>query len=65
MSNDEKLQKSLAKISDSENGWKKVLATAEGSFSRNLASKNLLRLADERKSLLEEAKTAQSNPYNR
>lgn len=61
MNEEEKRQKTLAKINDSENGWKKVLATAEGSFSRNLASENLRRLAAERQSLLNEIKMANSN----
>lgn len=61
MNEDEKRQKTLAKINDSENGWKKVLATAEGSFSRNLASENLRRLDAERKSLLNQIKAASLN----
>ncbi|MEP7293307.1 MAG: hypothetical protein ABI835_16095 [Chloroflexota bacterium] len=60
MSNDDKLQKTLAKINDSEAGWKKVLATAPGSFSRNLASENLRRLTELRATLLAEAQTAPS-----
>lgn len=59
MSDNEKLQKTLAKINDSEAGWKKVLETAAGSFSRNLASENLQRLDALRKSLIDEAKTEQ------
>ena len=61
MTDDVKLKKTLEKITTSENGWRRVLATAEGSFSRELASKNLLRLDAERKSLLAEIENMQVN----
>jgi hypothetical protein len=46
------IKKSLTKIGSNENGWRKTLMTAEGSFSRDLARKNLDRLEEERQSLL-------------
>jgi len=46
------IKKSLAKISSNENGWRKALTTAEGSFSRDLARKNLERLEEQRQELL-------------
>ena len=46
------LQKSLAQITANEKGWRKVLATAEGSYSRNYATEQLRRLEALRNSLL-------------
>jgi hypothetical protein len=46
------LQKSLAQINASEKGWRKVLATAEGSYSRSFATEQLRRLEAQRNSLL-------------
>ena len=46
------LQKALAQISANEKGWRKVLATAEGSYSRSFASEQLRRLEVRRSSLL-------------
>jgi|SRR5664279_2903880 len=57
MNNDEIFQKSLAKITNDERGWRKSLATAEGSFSKNLAEENLRRLAVERQTLLNQVNT--------
>jgi hypothetical protein len=49
------LQKSLAQISANEKGWQKVLATAEGSYSRSFASEQLRRLEVQRNTLLRQA----------
>lgn len=48
------LQKSLAQITANEKGWRKVLATAEGSYSRSFATEQLRRLEALRSSLLAE-----------
>jgi hypothetical protein len=57
MTDEENIQKSLAKIKSDEKGWRKALATAEGSFSRNLAEENLSRLVTLRHTLLNQLKT--------
>jgi hypothetical protein len=46
------VQKSLAQISANEKGWRKVLATAEGSYSRSFATEQLRRLEAQRNSLI-------------
>ena len=57
MNYDDTLQKSLAKITSDERGWRKSLAAAEGGFSRDLAEENLRRLAVLRQTLLNRATT--------
>ncbi len=46
------IRKLLADNKAGEKGWRKVLSTAEGSFSRKLAEQNLLRLEASRETLL-------------
>ena len=58
------IKKSLAKISSNENGWRKMLTTAEGSFSRDLAKKNLERLEEERKLLLDQLASLEERRQN-
>src|SRR5579871_312225 len=55
MNQETSLQKSLDKIASDEKGWRKSLATAEGSFSKNQAEENLRRLAGLRQTLLKQA----------
>jgi hypothetical protein len=50
------IRKLLQDTKASEKGWRKVLATAEGSYSRTLAEKNLSRLAALRENLLGQLK---------
>ncbi len=52
------IRKLLAETNAGEQGWRKVLTTAEGSFSRSLAEKNLTRLADLREKLLSQLNEA-------
>ncbi len=52
MNKPDNIQKSLDKIASDEKGWRKALANAEGSFSKNQAEENLRRLALLRQSLL-------------
>ena len=40
----ERIRKLIADNKAGEKGWRKVLSTAEGSFSRKLAEENLRRL---------------------
>ena len=56
----DRLRKLLAEANAGEQGWRKVLTTAEGSFSRALAEKNLHRLAALREKLLHELDEANS-----
>lgn len=44
MNENDHIQKLITDVKNGEKGWRKVLATAEGSFSRKLAQENLLRL---------------------
>jgi hypothetical protein len=46
------IRKLLADNKAGEKGWRKVLSTAEGSFSRKLAEQNLIRLEASRETLL-------------
>lgn len=62
MNDADHLRKLLADIKTGEKGWRKALATAEGSFSRTLAEKNLLRLAALRQTLLGQASPVESQP---
>ena len=55
------IRKSLASVKTGEKGWRKVLATAEGSFSRKLAEENLRRLAALRLTLLNQLAAVESN----
>jgi hypothetical protein len=50
------IRKLLADVKAGEKGWRKVLATAEGSFSKKLAQENLRRLAALRLTLLNQLK---------
>jgi hypothetical protein len=61
MSKSPDVQKSLDRISANEKGWQKVLATAEGSYSRSFASEQLRRLAVERNTLLSQIANDDSN----
>ncbi len=47
-----RIQKLLLETKAGEKGWRKVLAHAEGSYSRTLAEKNLSRLTALRETLL-------------
>ena len=51
MINEESIQKALTKLTSDEKGWRKALASAEGSFSREQAEENLSRLAVLRQTL--------------
>ena len=53
----DRIRKQIAETHAGEQGWRRVLTTAEGSFSRTLAQKNLSRLAALRKTLLNQLKT--------
>lgn len=44
MNNENAIHKSLSKITRDEKGWRKSLATADGSYSREFAEENLRRL---------------------
>ena len=55
MNKDTSLQKSFDKITSDEKGWRKLLANAEGSFSKNQAEENLRRLAVSRQTLLKQS----------
>ncbi|HVU10127.1 MAG TPA: hypothetical protein VHD90_02570 [Phototrophicaceae bacterium] len=55
MNQDEAIQKSLAKITSDEKGWRKALAAAENRASKVLAEENLNRLAGLRKALSNQA----------
>ena len=55
------IRKSLANVKTGEKGWRKVLATAEGSFSRKLAEENLRRLAALRLTLLNQLDAVDSD----
>jgi hypothetical protein len=48
----DRIRKLLADNKAGEKGWRKVLSTAEGSFSRKLAEQNLIRLEASRETLL-------------
>lgn len=52
MNIEESIQKSLNKIKTDERGWRKALAGAEGSYSREFAQENLVRLDSLRQTLL-------------
>ena len=54
----DRIRKLLADANAGEQGWRKVWTTAEGSFSRALAEKNLSRLAALRENLLGQLKEA-------
>ena len=54
----DRIRKQIAETHAGEQGWRRVLTTAEGSFSRTLAEKNLSRLAALREKLLNELKEA-------
>ena len=54
MNENDHIQKLLNDVKNGEKGWRKVLATAEGSFSRKLAQENLLRLDNLRETLLDQ-----------
>lgn len=56
----ERIRKLLADTKAGEKGWRKVLASAEGSHSRTLAQNNLSRLAALRVTLVSELNTAVS-----
>ena len=58
----DRIRKLLTETNAGEQGWRKVLTTAEGSFSRALAEKNLNRLAVLREKLLNELDEANSYP---
>lgn len=57
----ERMRKLLADTKAGEKGWRKALATAEGSFSRTLAEKNLIRLAALRQTLLDQLTAVDSS----
>lgn len=50
----DRVHKLLAATKAGEKGWRKTLDTAEGSHSRTLAEKNLVRLSALRKMLIEQ-----------
>lgn len=50
----ERIRKLLADTKAGEKGWRKALASAEGSHSRSLAEKNLSRLSDLRQTLVDQ-----------
>lgn len=58
------IKKLLSKISSNENGWRKMLTTSEGSFSRDLAKKNLERLEEERQQLLNQLTSLEERRHN-
>ena len=57
MNENDRIQKLLNDVKNGEKGWRKVLTTAEGSFSRKLAQENLLRLDQVRENLLNQLNT--------
>ena len=61
MSDVDRIRKLLANIKSGEKGWRKTLATAEGSFSKKLAEENLRRLQALRQTLLSQLNTADSH----
>jgi hypothetical protein len=54
------LRKLLADTEAGEKGWRKALTSAQGSFSRTLAEKNLSRLAAARETLLSQLNATNS-----
>ncbi len=48
----DRIRKLLRETKAGEKGWQKVLTRAEGSYSRTLAEKNLVRLAALRETLV-------------
>lgn len=52
MNDVDRIQKLLATNKNGQSGWRKVLTTASGSYSRSLAEKNLSRLVADRVILL-------------
>jgi hypothetical protein len=57
----DRIRKQLAETHAGEQGWRRVLTTAAGSFSRTLAEKNLSRLAALREKLLSQLSEANSH----
>lgn len=58
MNIEQTIQKSLSKIKSDEKGWQKVIAEAEGSYSREFAQENLRRLDGQRRSLLNQLESS-------
>ena len=57
MNDAERIRKLLEHNKTGQSGWRKVLATASGSYSKSLALKNLSRLAAARIELLSQLQT--------
>ncbi len=59
MNEGERLQKLIVNVKNGERGWRRTLATAEGSFSKKLAKENLNRLEALHQTLLDQLKASE------